>query len=111
MQSGQTTVSVQARVLEGCVVEVVAHKDHVQYIITTPPEASDKAGSSRNNAFGAPGNNALVSNSSRLAALDPWCDTSPSSCPNPIPPISPVSLGPLFLRSLAFLPHETDALQ
>ena len=62
---------VQARVLEGCVVEVVAHRDHVQYIITTPSEASDKAGNSRIDGFGAAGNNAILPIPSRLAALHP----------------------------------------
>ena len=99
MQSGQTTVSIQAQVLEGCVVEVVAYRDHVQYIITTPPEASDKAGSSRHDGSGASGNNAFLPNPSRSAALNP--PVSPTS-QTPTPPC-PVSLGPLFPELLAFL--------
>ena len=71
MQNGQSTVSVQAQVLPGCVVEVIAHRDRVQYIITSPPEASDKSGSSQNNAYGLPGNNAFVPNAARLAASQP----------------------------------------
>ena len=71
MQNGQSAVTVQAQVLPGCVVEVVAHRDHVQYIITTPPGASDKSGSSQNNAYGLPGNNAFLPNTARSAASQP----------------------------------------
>lgn len=70
MQSVQATVVVQAQVTEGCVVEVIAHTDHVQYIIT-PQEASDKAGSHQHVGGAAPGSNTFLLHPSRWAALNP----------------------------------------
>lgn len=70
MQSSQTAVVVQAQVTEGCVVEVIAHTDHVQYIISNPQEASDKAGSHQHDGVAAPGSNTFLLHPSRWAALN-----------------------------------------
>ena len=53
--------------MEGCIVEVVAHRDHVQYIITTPSEAANKAVSNRHEGIAGPGNNAVLQHPSRSA--------------------------------------------